>query len=92
MHFGGVKLLANDIYFRSHGQVPSIFEKENLYSFYSVLEKSFRCHSDSIVGKNFKLGIKENIYRIMKDCLVSLFVSVVGRAPFDAVKGGHFDH
>ena len=33
-----------------------------------------------------ELGIKENINRIMKDCLVSLFLSVVGRAPFDGVK------
>ena len=28
----------------------------------------------------------------MKDCLVDLFLSFVGRAPFDGVKGGHFDH
>ena len=52
----------------------------------SLGKKTFRCYSDSIVGKIFKLGIKENIYRIMKDFLVSLFLSVVGRAPFDGVK------
>ena len=70
-----------------------LFLRKKIY-FLSIVswKKTFRCYSDSIVGKNFKLGIKENIYRIMKDFLVSLFLSVVGRAPFDGVKGGHFDH
>ena len=55
-------------------------------------KKHFAATPVSIVGKSFKVDIKENIYRIMKDCLVDLFLSFVGRAPFDGVKGGHFDH
>ena len=67
--------------FWTRGQIPTIFEKKN-----SVLEKKhFAATPVSIVG-SFKVGIKENIYRIMKDCLVDLFLSFVGRAPFDGVK------
>ena len=52
----------------------------------SVLKKKQFVATPTQSSGTMELGIKENIYRIMKDCLVSLFLSVVGRAPFDGVK------
>ena len=52
----------------------------------NVLEKKQIVATPTQSSGTMELGIKENINRIMKDCLVSLFLSVVGRAPFDGVK------
>ena len=71
----------NECYFRTSGQIPFIYEKEKM----SWKKKQFVVTPTQSSG-TMELGIKENINRIMKDCLVSLFLSVVGRAPFDGVK------
>ena len=70
----------NDFYFRTRGQIPLFIRKKK------CLGKKTNVATPTQSSGTMELGIKENIDRIMKDCLVSLFLSVVGRAPFDGVK------